>query len=99
MRIRFAGIRNWCFPRKVKNNIRLFLSGFTEGLILSKIARSMGLYFLIGFRTRKTNMTTAAEKIDRESNTSATINNVISQKFMDSLITITLRQRACKVSY
>jgi hypothetical protein len=77
-------MRNWCFPRKVKNNIRLFLSGFTDGFILSKIAMSIGLYFLIGLRTRNTNIAITAAKMDSDINTSAAINNVISQTLMEN---------------
>ncbi len=62
----------------------LFLAGFTDGLIFSKIAMSTGLYFLIDLRTRKINMAIAAENNKSESNTSAIINKAISQKLMDS---------------
>ena len=61
-----------------------FLAGFMDGLIFPKIAMSMGLYFLIGLRTRKIKMPIAAANNKSESNTSATINEAISQKFMDS---------------
>jgi hypothetical protein len=79
-------MRNWCFPRNVKNNIRRFLPGFTDGFILSKIAMSMGLYFRIGLRRMKTNIAMAAAKMTSESNISAKINKVISQTFMDNEI-------------
>jgi hypothetical protein len=51
---------------------------FTVGFSFSNIARSIGLCFRIGVRIEKTINAMIAEKVARVTNTSATINNVIS---------------------
>jgi len=91
-------MRNWCLPRKVINNMILFLTGFMDGLIFSKIARSTGLYFRMGLRSRKTKMAMAAVNNESESKVSATINVVISQKSMDADGMQKQMQRVCKVN-
>ena len=75
--MRLAGIRNWCLPRKVINNMILLLTRFTPGLILSKIIISVALCLRIGLRMENTTRAIIAEKVASVINTSAMINNVM----------------------
>src|SRR5688500_10249310 len=80
------------------NNMILFFTGLMDGLIFSKIARSMGLYFRIGLRIKKTRMPITAANNDNESNVSAIIKMLISQKCMEFSGICKFMQRTCKGS-
>lgn len=77
-----AGIKNWCLPRKVMNNMSLLLTVFTPGLIFSKISMSIGLCLRIGFRIENTIKAMIVENAVSVINTSAIISIVISPAFI-----------------
>jgi len=77
-----AGIRNWCLPKKVMNDMTWLFTLFTTGLSFSNIIISKGLCFRIGLRIENTIKAMIAEKVARVSNTSPMINSVISHASM-----------------
>lgn len=74
----------------------LFFTGLTDGRILSKKARSTGLYFRSGLRIKKTRIAIAIENRESDSTVTAIIKTVISQKFMEPCGMCESLQRVCE---
>ena len=77
---RFAGIRNWCLPRKVMNNINLFIAFDVHLSNVSNMARSLGLYLLTCGLTIKTKIEIRAVKSKSEITIPAVTSAALSQK-------------------